>query len=260
MSSKQTVNNRTETVPRSNAPEQKNPPLGYVILRWIVVAIQGWFTLLGAYFVQNQLDTILLELRSRLWLQDDEVYFDKWDFVHWGTAVVSVAMWPNRKIQRTVFRLGLVVILGFEVIEQILVCKGMTHAGSCEPWQDTLKDCFTGVFGICVGFYLPQLVQGLSPPETVSWTFSTVLFLPPWWWFGIPVKVLECIASVKYRNNPMALRVFFIALISVLLSIRYILGTLSTDLVIESIWVALGLQVVMRTVMWLDSQSRKLVE
>lgn len=68
--------------------------------------------------MQNQLDTILLELRTRLWdNQDDAIYFDKWDFVHWGSAVVAVAMWPDRKFQRVIMKLGL--IGSYSKIEEI---------------------------------------------------------------------------------------------------------------------------------------------
>lgn len=58
-------------------------------------------------------------------------------------------------------------------------------------------------------------------------------------WFGIPIKVLECFISLKLKNNAAALRLFFVVELATLLYIRYILDTLTWDLIRESFWVCL---------------------
>lgn len=58
-------------------------------------------------------------------------------------------------------------------------------------------------------------------------------------WFSIPLKALECFASLRLKDNSTLLRLFFAVEMLSLLAIRYLLGTLTWDLVRESFWVCL---------------------
>jgi len=226
----------------------------FTYLRWLLIALEGLLGVTGIYFIQNQLSVVLVELRTSLWTYSEHLFFDKWDYVHWGSSLMSVLLWPDRRLQREIVKMGLIVILGFEVVEQMLVCKGMTHRGSCEPWQDTTKDVFTGVLGLTVGYFLPEMVHGISSVETISWTFATVLFVPHWWWFTVLMKVAECFIAIKLRNHPQILRMFFVSVLLFYILWRHFAGTLLEGLIAEAIFVSAGIQLVMRTVMWLDSR------
>jgi len=197
---------------------------------------------------------VIKELRTSLWTRSSELFFDKWDYVHWGSSVMSVLLWPDRKLQLEIVKMALIVIIGFEVVEQLLVCKGLTHRGSCEPLPDTTKDVFTGLLGLLVAYKFPTMVSACSSVEMISWTFATVVFVPHWGWFTVLLKVFECYAAVQLSNrNPNFLRLFFSGLLVFYCTWRYYTGDLPEGLITEAITLTAATQVVMRTVIWVDS-------
>eukprot|EP01126_Amoeba_proteus_P035235 TRINITY_DN3542_c0_g1_i1.p1 TRINITY_DN3542_c0_g1~~TRINITY_DN3542_c0_g1_i1.p1 ORF type:complete len:230 (-),score=32.02 TRINITY_DN3542_c0_g1_i1:799-1443(-) len=167
-----------------NNPRVSSPSRGVQASKYksSYMILEGLITLVGIYFIQNQFPTILTELRVRLWngtSDPENVFCDKWDFIHWGSCVIVIIFfWKDPKIQSVLIKLTLAMIIGFEVIEQLLVCNLLGHVGSCEPWQDTTKDLFTGSLGIMFGYFFPDIISGLNPYEISAWTFSTVIFMP----------------------------------------------------------------------------------
>lgn len=245
----------TETKRSRNPPLPSTPKeVTFTYLRWLLIALQGLAGVTVIYFIQNQLPGIISELRTSLYTYDTTLFFDKWDYVHWGSSVMSVLLWPDRRLQVEIVKMALIVILSFEVVEQVFVCQGLTHVGSCEPWPDTTKDVFTGLFGLFVSYHFPMIVHACSSVEMISWTFATVLLVPHWGWFTVFFKFLECYVALKLRNSPNLLRLFFTALLGFYGIWRYSTDTLPEGLITETILLTIGIQAVMRSVIWVDAK------
>jgi len=207
----------------------------------VVTLTQAAFLFIMTYGVFILIPTVAEELRTKLWVKEDDMdlYFDKWDIIHWGSALLATLTWPDPKRQRLVAYSGVFVALAFELYEQFYLCRGHGHKESCEPWQDTSKDVLTAVIGIVVALFNPDIVTALGHNETLFWTLATLLLMPHWWWYALILYTCIVVFLSRFYKHPGWLRVLMVGFTSLGGTIRVIQGTISWDTFVST-FVALG--------------------
>jgi len=132
------------------------------------------------------------------------------------------------------------------------LCAARKHQDSCEPWQDTSKDILTAVIGIIVAVYNSNIVTGLGINETLFWTLACVILLPHWWWYGLVLFAAIVIFLERMHKHPAWIRIFFVTMISLCITIRVYQGTLNWTKLLSTITVLAGILAVVILVKTLD--------
>jgi len=91
-----------------------------------ITLIQAALLFIVTYMVFIFTPGIAVELRTKLWIKEDnsDVYFDKWDIIHWGSALLAVLAWSDPKIRKLAAYSGFFIATAFELYEQFFfVCS-----------------------------------------------------------------------------------------------------------------------------------------
>eukprot|EP01124_Arcella_intermedia_P018824 TRINITY_DN25954_c0_g1_i1.p1 TRINITY_DN25954_c0_g1~~TRINITY_DN25954_c0_g1_i1.p1 ORF type:complete len:267 (-),score=26.03 TRINITY_DN25954_c0_g1_i1:61-861(-) len=206
------------------------------------------------YAIFVMIPTITTELRTKLWIQPDNknIYLDKWDFIHWGCALLSTLAWPDPKKRHIVAVLGVFVALVFELYEQVYLCQNILHKESCEPWQDTAKDVMTALIGIITALINPETVTGLGLIETLIWTLAALFFMPHLWWYGIVMYTFIIHFLCRFKDSPLKCRLVGFVISFTGLAIRFQQGSMTLEMLFPSVQALTGITLVSIFVKLLD--------
>jgi len=221
----------------------------------VLVLIQGALLFISTYAVFILIPTVSDELRTKLWInaENENIYIDKWDVIHWGSALLATLAWPDIRIQRIVAYSGFFVAVTFELYEQLYLCQRDIHKDSCEPWEDTFKDIITAVIGILVAIYNPHTVEALGLYETLFWTLALLILMPHIWIYPFILYFLIVYSLDRYYRYPNQLRIFFVFLTFVGVLIRIEQGNIDVAVLRSTLYALGGIMLVVVLVKALDN-------
>jgi len=220
----------------------------------IVTLFQAALLFSATYAVFILIPGVAVELRTKLWIKEDnkDMYFDKWDLIHWGSALLGVLAWTDQKRKKLAAYSGFFVATAFELYEQFYLCAAQKHQESCEPWQDTSKDILTAVLGIIVALFHPYIVTGLGLNETLFWTLTCVILIPHWWWYGLILFAAIVIFLNRMYKHPSWIRIFFVVNTILCVIIRVDQGTIAWTTLLSTLAALAGILLVVILVKALD--------
>jgi len=208
------------------------------------------------YATFSLLPPVTRELKTKFWISQSnvDIYFDKWDYVHFGTSMMGALYWLQKKHQMF-FACAVIfaVAIGFELYEQLILCQLGWHPSSCEPIWDTGKDLVTCSFGLLVALLYPENgLVALGHNEVLIWNLAFIVLTPHKWWFELIFYPASFIFAAVFYTNEWLVRSFYFGTALLRLGIRLYDNDINAEFVGSLLIALFSVALTSKLLYWLE--------